>query len=384
MKILFVNRYKSGYGGVEYYRAIQPANILQDLNVKTFTVPLVHATEDLKAEINGEEVIMNDEWLKSFDIIHFIRQIGLYEHTEGIAKRLNRLGVKFGLDLDDYWHLPTNHLIYNEYIKNKTTECTINSIKAAHFVTCTTPLLAYEIMRLNPNVEIIENGLDPNHSAWQLEGSKSELLRFGFMLGSTHYHDLKKAAPSVNNMLRSQNKGYQFVLAGFSGEPNKPSIYIGMEKLLTDDFNLINKHYKQYLMMCRKERNEDWNNQPYVRKWGVEVAEWGHQYRDIDISVVPLVDNKFNNCKSELKVIEAAFKGKAVIASNICPYNICLTEKNSYLVNTAREFYDQMKRALHNPNEVVDKILQLRADIMPKYNLQILSEKRKQIYEKYK
>ena len=384
MRILFVNRYNAGYGGVEYYRAIQPATVLNGIGVDSFTVPLIHATEDIKATINGEEVIMNDEWLKGFDLIHFIRQIGLYEHTEGIVKRLNRLGIKFGLDLDDYWHLSDNHLVANEYKINKTTECTINSIKAAHFVTCTTPILAYEIMKYNSNVEVIENGLDINHSAWQIEGTKSDKLRFGFMLGSTHYHDLKKAAPSVNNMLRSQNKGYQFVLAGFNAEPNKPSIYIGMEKLLTDNFNLVDKHYKHYLTMCRRDRNEDWINQPYVRRWGVEVADWGHEYKHIDISVVPLVDNIFNNCKSELKVIEAAFKGKGIIASNIYPYTICLTEKNSYLVNTAREFYDKMKRALTNPDEVVDKILQLRADIMPKYNLQTLSEKRKQIYEKYK
>ncbi len=157
-----------------------------------------------------------------------------------------------------------------------------------------------------------------------------------------------------------------------------------MEKQITDDFNLIDKNYAHFLKYCRKERNEDWINQKYVRLWSLPVNEWGNAYKDIDISLVPLVDNKFNNCKSELKAIEAAFKGKAIIASNIPPYTICLTEKNSYLVNNSSEFYDKMKRALNNPNEVVDKILQLRADILPKYNLQTLSEKRKQIYEKYK
>jgi hypothetical protein len=40
-----------------------------------------------------------------------------------------------------------------------------------------------------------------------------------------------------------------------------------------------------------------------------------------------------------------------------------------------------MKRALNNPQEVVDKILALREDILPKYNLQRLSKYRKEVYE---
>jgi hypothetical protein len=384
MRILFVNNHY--FGGVEYYRALQPANVLISLNAgwEAFTAPLIHPTKDVSAKINGEDILIDDNFLKSFDLIHFLRQIGNYDQTQGIVDRLNRLGIPFGLDLDDFWYLPENHLIYKEYKASKSPECIINSIKAAHFVTCTTSILGYEIMKHNTNVEVIENGLDPYHEKWQLEGSKSERLRFGLMLGATHYHDLKKAAPSINNLLRSSEKGYQIVLAGFNAEPKRPSIYIGMEKQITDDFNLIDKNYAHFLKMCRKERNEDWNNQKYVRLWSLPVQDWGHAYKEIDISVVPLVDNLFNNCKSELKAIEAAFKGKGIIASNVPPYTICLNEKNSYLVNNSREFYDKMKRAIHNPNEVVDKILQLRADIMPKYNLQTLSEKRKQIYEKYK
>lgn len=380
MKILLVNSHK--FGGVEYYRAMQPNNVMAKLYEYDFySVPVIHPTEDIPAKVNDTETFINDEFLKQFDLVHFLRQIGTYDQTEGIKQRLDRLGIPFGLDLDDFWELPDNHLIAGEYKQFKVTETVINSIKSAKFVTCTTSILAYEIMKYNPNVYVLENGLDLEHEAWQVEGTKSDLLRFGFMLGSTHFHDLKKAAPSVNNLFRSSLKGYQVALAGFSAEQGKPSIYIGMEKILTDNHNLIDKSYRNYLALCTEHRNNEFNKMPYVRLWGKPVEEFGHVYKDIDVSVVPLVNNRFNNCKSELKVIEAAFKGKCVIASNVAPYTICLNEKNSYLVNSSREFYDKMKRALQNPQEVVDKILQLREDILPKYNLQLLSKKRKEVYE---
>lgn len=407
MRILLVNSHK--FGGVEYYRAIEPCKVLSKQTGWEFTtIQYIHPYDDIEIRAVSEDLTeqskklgidtitpdfpsINDDFLKSYDLIIFLREIScpMYEdkvfkgHHDAfeIKKRLDRLGIPFGMDIDDFWELPDNHLIANEYKQLGRTELIIKSLKAAKFVTCTTSILAYEIMKYNPNVYVLENGLDLEHEAWQVEGTKSDILRFGFMLGSTHFHDLKKAAPSVNNLFRSSLKGYQVALAGFSAEQGKPSIYIGMEKILTDNHNLIDKSYRNYLALCTEHRNNEFNKMPYVRLWGKPVEEFGHVYKDIDVSVVPLVNNQFNNCKSELKVIEAAFKGKCVIASNVAPYTICLNEKNSYLVNSSCEFYDKMKRALQNPQEVVDKILQLREDILPKYNLQLLSKKRKEVYE---
>lgn len=383
MKILLVNNSK--FGGVEYYRAIQPNNVLSRLHpeYEFHSINVIHPTDDIKATINEQEIEINDEWLKQFNLVHFIRQIGFQGWTEGIKKRLDRLGIPFGLDLDDYWHLPDNHQIAAEYKHFGVTETIIESIKAAHFITCTTPYLASEIEKLNPNVYILENGIDEDSEQWQPEHTESQLMRFGFMLGSTHFHDLKKASPSINNLLRSQNKGYQIVLAGFYAKLNEPSVYVGMEKLLTDKHNLLNPRYSFYLKSCTKEKNELWANQPYFRLWGVPVEEWGHQYKHIDLSVVPLADNKFNNCKSELKAIEAGFKGKGLIVSNVKPYDLICNDKNAYLVNSSAEFYDKIKRALNNPNEVADKIGQLHTDVKKKYSLQRLTSKRKELYDRF-
>ena len=45
-------------------------------------------------------------------------------------------------------------------------------------------------------------------------------------------------------------------------------------------------------------------------------------YNEMDICIAPLKDNKFNKCKSQLKLIEAGFFRKSIIVSNIHPYTI--------------------------------------------------------------
>lgn len=374
MKILLVNSHK--FGGVEHYRALAPLSLMSNEGYETTSINYIHPTEDL----TSGEITINDEWLKQFDLIHFIRQIGVNGHTQEIAERLNKIGIPFGLDLDDYWHLPENHLIYEEYKQFNITQTIIESIEVARFVTCTTPILADEIRKINKNVYILENGIDVNAPEWQPEYTPSEVIRFGLMMGSTHFHDIKKISPSIINMLRSPNK-CKIALAGFNAELNKPSMYVAFERVITDNHNVLDKRYSQYLKSCDKEKNDLWINQKYVRMWGVPVEQWGYEYNKIDVSLVPLIDNKFNNCKSELKMIEAGFKGKAVICSDVYPYKFLATEKNVYICKTASEFYDKMKRAINNPNEVADKIAQLRSDVLAKYTLQDINKKRKELYE---
>jgi O-antigen biosynthesis protein len=49
--------------------------------------------------------------------------------------------------------------------------------------------------------------------------------------------------------------------------------------------------------------------------------------------LVPLRDNLFNRCKSELKMIEAGHFAKPVMVSNVMPYNLLATNSNSLKVH---------------------------------------------------
>jgi len=393
-KILLVAQQHTG--GVEYYRMIKPNNVLRrhypDFH---FTkVNAIHPTEDL----DGRQIIkkegepdvefafrINDEYLKSFDLIHFCRGIALKDLSQGVADRLNRLGVPFGLDLDDYWELPDDHLLAVTYKEQDTTKNIIDSIKLAHFVTTTTPYLAKEIEKYNKNVHVIENGIDLQEPAWQPDFETKDVMRFGFMQGATQLNDMKFVGKGIQRVFKSNLTGYQFVIGGFNGIPGKASSYIGYEKYITNNLNALHKYpeYQRYLYNCKQEGNEAWKDMPYRRLWATKVEEFGYQYNEIDVSVVPLLDNRFNNCKSELKLIEAGVKCKAVIVSNVKPYDLLANDKNSFMCDNTYDFYRKVRYCLENPNAVNEKAVQLRYDVVTKHSLQVLTDKRKDIYSHY-
>jgi glycosyltransferase involved in cell wall biosynthesis len=94
------------------------------------------------------------------------------------------------------------------------------------------------------------------------------------------------------------------------------------------------------------------------------VNEYGNFYRLFDIALAPLEDNKWNNCKSELKIIEAAAYGLPVIASEVAPY-LSTNPGVKFTQNTPeawfaamRQMYEQadLKMVGNNNREQTNKI----------------------------
>jgi hypothetical protein len=112
-----------------------------------------------------------------------------------------------------------------------------------------------------------------------------------------------------------------------------------------------------------------------------------------DVSLAPLKDTLFNRLKSQLKVIEAGFYKKALIASNIGPYTIDLKHSldkgnfidgNALLVDKHRNKSDwakYMKKLIQNPNFVTDLGERLYETVNGKYDLKSATELRREIYK---
>lgn len=374
MNILLINHIfkadeKLMVGGVEYHRLVQPHKVLMR-HYKDYDVVMAQALEGA-----GEEI------LKQTDLVIFSRTI-----PEGASERLNELNIPFALDLDDWWELPKDHIAYQDYIDFDFSRRSIRSIREAHFVICTTPILAEKIKEHNANVYVIENGIDSGDEVWQPRKTLSDRLRFGFTQGNTHIHDIKSIAKSVSNCFNDSDfyhKG-QIVLCGFYGEDTSwknvtiEQIY---ELMLTDYHRGIKfeKDYVRQLLQLNKIQVED---SPYIRKWGVHVDEFGYVYDSFDVCVAPLLKSEFNSCKSELKMLEAGFKDCAIMLNHNAPYTLLATDENSFDLNK-KTFREWVKILLKNPNLVADTKAQLRLDI-DKYDLKHLSVKRNEIYQKYK
>ena len=97
--------------------------------------------------------------------------------------------------------------------------------------------------------------------------------------------------------------------------------------------------------------------------------------------------------KSQLKVIEAGFYKKALIASNVGPYTIDLkhaldkgqfTDGNALLVNENNNHSDWakfVKKLVDNPNFITDLGERLYETVSVTYNLQNVTELRKEFYK---
>jgi glycosyltransferase involved in cell wall biosynthesis len=97
--------------------------------------------------------------------------------------------------------------------------------------------------------------------------------------------------------------------------------------------------------------------------------------------------------KSQLKVIEAGFYKKALIASNVGPYTIDLkhalkngefTDGNALLVDNARNHSDwakNIKKLVDNPSMIVDLGERLYETVKDKYDLNQVTKTRSEFYK---
>jgi glycosyltransferase involved in cell wall biosynthesis len=158
-----------------------------------------------------------------------------------------------------------------------------DSINYADAVITTTPALAKEIRLINENVIIASNCLDYTHKQWEAEPmERTDKVKVGWVGGVTHEEDLKLIADQIKGL------DIEFYICGYTpGEI----------------WNRIAKSMP---------------NAKIVE--GTTVFEYGEVYRHFDIVLAPLQDNKFNNCKSELKIVEASAYKKPIICSAVYPY----------------------------------------------------------------
>ena len=152
---------------------------------------------------------------------------------------------------------------------------------------------------------------------------------------------------------------------------------------------------QDYLLKFRQEK---WigDEQFYNRVWTEPVTSYAKNYAKFDVSLAPIMNHTFNRVKSQLKVIEAGFYKKAIVASNIGPYTIDLkhslengnfVDGNAILVEEKRNHSDwakAMKKLIQNPTWAADLGERLYETVKDKYDLNIVTDHRAQLYKSLK
>jgi glycosyltransferase involved in cell wall biosynthesis len=345
---------------------------------------------------------------KDYQIIVYHRSIGQdFEKAHALIQKLNDLGIITICDIDDYWMPGKEHPIHDIIRVNKLNEKIIANLKVSKYVTTTTELFAEEIRKINKNVIVFPNAINPNEPQFKEPTIESDRLRVGWLGGSSHLHDLQL----LDFARLSQYKDkLQFVLCGFdtrgtvteinqqTGEHKRrdilphETVWAQYEKIFTQNLTTVSEEYKKYLLQYTQENYPNDLNEAYVRVWTQPVTSYAKNYSKFDISLSPIKNHMFNRMKSQLKVIEAGFYKKAIIASNIGPYTIdlkhCLNhgsfvDGNALLVDENRNHSDWSKyieKLLKNPNMVKDMGERLYETVKDKYDLNNVTKDRREFY----
>ncbi len=217
--------------------------------------------------------------LRAKNVTHAIMQRQTEPVQMEVVKAYQKIGIKVVHDLDDMlWNVPS----YNPYRKiyNKTRGDTLAWImKNADYPTVSTEPLADECLKRFGRRPMVVPNMLPVHKVVRVKPRSVPKLRVGWAGSITHLHDLLV----LDYVIRNTQDKYQWVFMGYCPPELRPFV----------------------------EYHD-----------GVPVQHYLSRLDDLnlDVALAPLEVNRFNECKSNLKLLEFGLIGKPVITTDIYPY----------------------------------------------------------------
>jgi processive 1,2-diacylglycerol beta-glucosyltransferase len=367
--------------GLDYHRLLMPFERLQKKH------PGIHEIKMLRGTVENNKVYeppldsLTDEQLRQFNIVYVLRQLSHdVKKIQPLIDRIKSNGLKMVFDIDDYWHLPKEHYWHQKYKEQKVSEGVITTLKQSDAVVTTTHHFAEIIAEYNQNVTVLPNCINPDDLQFKPTSITSPRLRFGWIGGVFHRMDIKILEESMQRLYESSElkDRWQICLGGYNPNPEFDEI----EKILTANYSFKNydSEYFNYLMQRTPAMEHVAFDKPYRRLWGKDVRNYGSIYNDVDVCLVPLVKNSFNECKSELKIVEAGTMKKTVICSDILPYNQWIKDGvNGILIKPERNFIDwftAIRKLILNPGLAKQLGDALHKTVTENFNLDKHNKKR--------
>ena len=388
--------------GVGKYRIIDPFTYIGDNHSDEVHVDLVF------------DVPNENKFFDNYDIVYFHSFIHKGESQLNLDRInwLKKEGIKVVMDIDDFWRVDHRHPNYETFKRNGYSKLRAELLKSADYVTTTTPIYQKTIKSLLgiKNVSVFPNAVNEKEPQFKPKPKDSDLVRFGWLGGSSHLHDLELIKSGISTITQQYKGKTQFVLCGFDLRGNiveqdqqtgqqrtrkilpHESVWVRYEEMFTSNYGRLNPDYVKELKDYSDLTNG--KHQNYRRVWTKPITTYASNYNLFDVSLAPVKEHVFNYCKSQLKVIEAGFHKKALIASDFGPYQIDLVDAyerggtfndkgNAFLVGKHKNHKDWSKRLelLYNNPDLVTQLGENLYQSVQKYHIDNVTKNRSEFYK---
>lgn len=305
MKILFyrndhsanVNRkLEDGYGGVGYYRTVQPAR-----QMKGHEVAIVGMNLAKKGESSEKK------WARIFTEYDVFWTSYFYSAKEAsdMFYHRDKFKKKVVIDLDDnYLDIYPNHPLYDKLKQTKKDRAFTSTILSfADVITVSTEPLKQKIAEhmkkvfgLEKQIVVIPNMNEIAEWNFKPAEKNTDKIVIGYTGSNSHYDDLNMVFPSIAKIMDKYPNVY-FESVGALGNEN---------------LKLFNCFSDEAKLRC-DILPSTWTFKEYPKH--LSEMKW-------DIGIAPLVDTAFTRCKSPIKFFEYSMYKIPTIASRVYPYYV--------------------------------------------------------------
>lgn len=307
MKVYFVNSDKNGCYNVRCLFPLQENGWDGDRT----TMSLTRATPENKAKA-----------LVETDVAVFHRPET--DEMLTVMRSLKKAGKKIVFDNDDTYK-DYGGFKFNEYMNEEKVKLGLGTldknidtaIAEADLVTCSTECLAEEYRKLNPNVRVLKNCVDPFYWPEPLR-NEDEVVRIGITGSVGVTSDVEVLKPIIEHY--QNDPRVRLVLLSLPPEGNN-DIY---KKLYVDEYAFWNKVNVEWHSFVAYDKYYDYLND-----------------LKLDMVIIPRFDSYFNRCKSNLKFLESSMLETPVIGQSFpskdSPYEVNPQDAEHMLLATDTE-----------------------------------------------
>ena len=238
-----------------------------------------------------------------------------FSYGKFFFEKLSQAGYLYLDEMDD------NPIIWGDDYKRSGY---INFV-GVHAIQTSTEYLAEVLRQFNPYVKVFENHLRKISPLRKFRKQKNSPVRI-FFGAINRDEDFREILPILNQF--AQKYG------------NKILFKIIAKKELFDELETKNK------ILVGDPKIFDGQFVPYEK--------YEETLQESDIALLPLLDNDFNRAKSDLKFIECAGNGAAVLASPVVYSSTVKDGETGFIFNNKKEFSQKLKLLIENKEKRFD------------------------------